>query len=299
MLLLTLIQDDSKEYIIDEIRNARNYFKFKNVTVGISESLENNLHIIKVYCDDENFDEKFHRMFNLYIGTVLFKVVIKEFCKKNISKYLSENFYFLRGEDIKEVKNMIINVFENESNIIEDNMIYYMNRKNEIIDKIVICLEENNEVNIKGFLTFRMKEIAHDLESIIDKIVEKFMIEKEYNEFIKLLKYFVDVQESKIDQVNIMIDKNGDYLVKDELGNDILNNLINELYDSRINSKVSSEDLIISGLITSAPKKIVIHCVENSRNKELIETIKNVFVERVEFCNDCAKCTQLKNNIKI
>ncbi|HAG43520.1 MAG TPA: putative sporulation protein YtxC, partial [Clostridium sp.] len=63
--------------------------------------------------------------------------------------------------------------------------------------------------------------------------------------------------------------------------------------------KVSSEDLIISGLITSAPKKIVIHCVENSRNKELIETIKNVFVERVEFCNDCAKCTQLKNNIKI
>lgn len=299
MLLLTLIQDDSKEYIIDEIRNARNYFKLKNVTVGISESLENNLHIIKVYCDDENFDEKFHRMFNLYIGTVLFKVVIKEFCKKNISKYLSENFYFLRGEDIKEVKNMIIDVFENESNIIDDNMIYYMNRKNEIIDKIVLCLEENNEVNIKGFLTFRMKEIAHDLESIIDKIVEKFMIEKEYNEFIKLLKYFVDVQESKIDQVNIMIDKNGDYLVKDELGNDILNNLINELYDSRINSRVSSEDLIISGLITSAPKKIVIHCVENSRNKELIETIKNVFVERVEFCNDCAKCTQLKNNIKI
>lgn len=299
MLLLTLIQDDSKEYIIDEIRNARNYFKLKNVTVGISESLENNLHIIKVYCDDENFDEKFHRMFYLYIGTVLFKVVIKEFCKKNISKYLSENFYFLRGEDIKEVKNMIIDVFENESNIIDDNMIYYMNRKNEIIDKIVLCLEENNEVNIKGFLTFRMKEIAHDLESIIDKIVEKFMIEKEYNEFIKLLKYFVDVQESKIDQVNIMIDKNGDYLVKDELGNDILNNLINELYDSRINSKVSSEDLIISGLITSAPKKIVIHCVENSRNKELIETIKNVFVERVEFCNDCAKCTQLKNNIKI
>ena len=72
MLLLTLIQDDSKEYIIDEIRNARNYFKLKNATVGISESLENNLHIIKVYCDDENFNENFQKMFNLYIGNVLF-----------------------------------------------------------------------------------------------------------------------------------------------------------------------------------------------------------------------------------
>ncbi|MBS5825526.1 MAG: putative sporulation protein YtxC, partial [Clostridium argentinense] len=193
MLLLTLIQDDSKEYIIDEIRNARNYFKLKNATVGISESLENNLHIIKVYCDDENFNENFQKMFNLYIGNVLFKVVIKEFCKKNVSKYLSDNFYFLRGEDIKEVKNMIIDVFENEDNKIDDNMIYYMNRKNEIIKKIILCLEENNEVNIKGFLTFRMKEMTPDLESIIDKIVEKFMVEKEYNEFIKLLKYFVDV----------------------------------------------------------------------------------------------------------
>ncbi|MDU1347865.1 putative sporulation protein YtxC [Clostridium butanoliproducens] len=299
MLLLTLIQDDSKEYIIDEIRNARNYFKLKNATVGISESLENNLHIIKVYCDDENFNENFQKMFNLYIGNVLFKVVIKEFCKKNVSKYLSDNFYFLRGEDIKEVKNMIIDVFENEDNKIDDNMIYYMNRKNEIIKKIILCLEENNEVNIKGFLTFRMKEMTPDLESIIDKIVEKFMVEKEYNEFIKLLKYFVDVQESKINEVNILIDKDGNYVVRDEFENDILSNLVNELYDSRISSKVSSEDLIISGLITSAPKKIVIHCVENSRNKELIETIKNVFGERVQFCNNCSRCIEYKNNIKI
>lgn len=299
MLLLTLIQDDSKEYIIDEIRNARNYFKSKNATVGISESLENNLHIIKVYCDDDSFNENFHRIFNLYIGNVLFKVVIKEFCKKNVSKYLSENFYFLRGEDIKEVKEMIVDVFEKDDNKVDENTIYYMNRKNEVINKIVLCLEDNNEVNINGFLTFRMKEMAHELESIIDKIVEKFMIEKEYNEFIKLLKYFVDVQESKIDEINILIDKDGNYLVKDQFENDIINNLINELYDSRISSKVSSEDLIISGLITSAPKKITIHCVENSRNKELIETIKNVFGERVQFCNNCSSCTQFKNNIKI
>ena len=46
---------------------------------------------------------------------------------------------------------MIIDVFENEDNKIDDNMIYYMNRKNEIIKKIILCLEENNEVNIKGF----------------------------------------------------------------------------------------------------------------------------------------------------
>ena len=35
-----------------------------------------------------------------------------------------------------------------------------------------------------------MRELREDIEFIIDK-VEKYMVEKEYTEFIKLLKYFV------------------------------------------------------------------------------------------------------------
>ncbi len=32
------------------------------------------------------------------------------------------------------------------------------------------------------------------------------MVDKEYNEFIKLLKYFVEIEESKLDKLNILID---------------------------------------------------------------------------------------------
>ena len=51
-----------------------------------------------------------------------------------------------------------------------------------------------------------MKELRSDIEEIIDKVIEGYMVEKEYKEFIKLLKYFVDIQESKIDLINIVID---------------------------------------------------------------------------------------------
>ena len=106
-------------------------------------------------------------------------------------------------------------------------MVYCINRKNIIMDKITRCIEENNEINISGFLTFRIKELKEDLECIVDKVVEEYMVEKEYNEFIKLLKYFVEIQESKIDEINIIIEKNGDYYLRDEEGNDLAGNMDN------------------------------------------------------------------------
>ena len=54
------------------------------------------------------------------------------------------------------------------------------------------------------------------------------MIEKEYKEFIKLLKYFVDIQESKIEKINIYI-KGGGYVLKDGYGNDVFGDFMKEL----------------------------------------------------------------------
>ena len=44
------------------------------------------------------------------------------------------------------------------------------------------------------------------------------------------------------------------------------------------------EDILISGLITSAPKNINIYGKENCTNKEFLDTIENVFGDKVVFC---------------
>lgn len=299
MLLLTLINDSNKGYVVDEVKNIISYFREKNVTLGISDELENDKQVVKLYCEDGQYNEKSNRLFTLYVANAIYKVVINEYCCLNTGKILTESYPFLKFEDIKNVKTMIEKVLREEDEKVDDFVIYFMNRKNNIVEKIIDCLNENKEVNIEGLITFRMKEFKEDLDNIVEKVVEKYMVEKEYNEFIKLLKYFVEVQESKLEEVNIMIDSNGDYIVKDEFGNDILNNLMDELYETKYTAKVSAEDLIISGLITTSPKKVKIHSVHNCKNKELMETIKNVFEDRVEYCNDCKQCEALSSNIKI
>lgn len=299
MLLLTLINDNNKNFVVDELKDIISHFRNKNVTLGISENLENEKQIINLYCEDEADNNKSIKLFNLYVANVIYKVVINEFCSSNNGKALVESYPFLRVEDMEIVKNMIEKALKDEADKVDEAVIYYMNRKNNIVEKIIECLEENKEINIDGIVTFRMKEFKEDIDSIVEKVIEKYMVEKEYNEFIKLLKYFVDVQESKLEEVHIMIDNNGDYIVKDEFGNDILNNLMDELYETKYTDTVSSEDLIISGLITTSPKKVIIHSVHNCKNKELMDTIKNVFEERVEYCNNCKQCDALKANIKI
>jgi putative sporulation protein YtxC len=299
MLLLTIIQHKFREDVAEEIGKLKEYFKSKNVVIGISESIEEDTHFIKIFCNDLDYNNKLISMFNIYMANILYGIVIDEFYKKEMQNFLEDTYFFLKYEEIVEVTRLGAKALKSEGAILDESMVYCINRKNAIIEKITKCIEEYKEINIKGFITFRMREFREDLESIIDKVVENYMVEKEYNEFIKLLKYFVEIQESKIDEVNIIFNENGDYLIQDNNGEDILSKLTSELSEARYTGTVCIEDMLISGLITNCPKKIVIHCSHNCLNSELLETIKNVFLDRVIFCTSCKMCKHIKSTIKV
>lgn len=283
MLLFTIVYDGEKEDVVESVRHMVDCFKEKKIDIGISESLDDNIHFIKIYCNDINCSEKFINSFNINMANVLYNVAVNEFFKEYITDFLCETYFFLKYDELNEVKDVCLKALRTDSPIVDENSIYYMNRKNSVIEKIVECIKENKEINIKGFITFRMNEIKDEFENIVDRVVEKYMVDKEYNEFIKLLKYFVDIAESKIDEVHIVIDKEGNYNVFNKYGEDIMNSFLNEINNTQASGIINMDDMIISGLITNAPNKIVIHGVEDCINKELIDTIKKVFSERVEF----------------
>ncbi|AWI06890.1 putative sporulation protein YtxC [Clostridium drakei] len=296
MLLLTIVYDNDKEEVIYGINNIKEYFKNKNVIIGISESIESNTHFVKIFCNEE-LNDKQNNMFNVNIANMLYGIVIDEFYKKDMEMFLCDTYFFLRHDEIKEIRENSKKVLSGKDTIIDENSIYYMNKRNVIIDKIVECIVENKEININGFITFRMKELRADLEEIVDKVVEKYMAEKEYNEFIKLLKYFVEIQESKIEEINIIVKNDGKYLIQDREGNDIEKKLFADLGDLTYKENTNMDDMIISMLITNSPEKIVIHCGDNCRNLDLIDTIKKVFTNRVQMCDTCKICEKIKHSL--
>lgn len=299
MLLLTVTYEKESEDITRKLNEIKEYFAERKVIIGMSESLTKKTHFIKVYCDDSDFNEKIVNMFNLLFANILYNIILVEYIDKYLQDYLADTYYYLKYDELNIIKNLSIEAMKCEGALIDENTIYFLNRKNNIIKKIISYLQENIELNIGGYITFRIKDLIPELQEIIDKEIEKYMVEKEYNEFIKLLKYFVEMQESKIDEINIIIEKNGDYTIQDKKGHDIMEILVNDVSELKSNKNINIEDVLISGLITNCPLKIKIHCQENCNNKELIETIKNVFLDRVVFCNSCKICNSRKNEMRI
>lgn len=284
MLLETIVCGNKSDSIINNINSIVCNFEKNNVRMGMSESIDNNIHFVNVICRDEDYNENIENKFYYYLSEVLYKYTATEFCSKKLENKLKSTYFFLGDDEIKDVKHKCIQTMLKDIPV-NDNGIYFINRKNQIIQKINDCIKENHEININGFVTFRTKEIENEFDVIIDKIVENYMVEKEYDEFIKLLKYFVDIQESKIDELNIYVDKYGNYLLKDKYGKDIENKIVEGLCDVKTTGAVSIDDILISGLITLSPKKIIIHSRDNFKNKELIETIEKVFESKVAFCD--------------
>ena len=245
-MLLMKLAYEGEEAFIDNIQEIRELLKSKGIIIGISESIEKNTHFVKIFCDDKDYNEKLQNNIYLYISNLIYKTVFQ----KNI--------------------------------IMDETSVYCLNRINSIVENIKAFLKETGYININGFIRFRMKAMIDTIEEIIDKIVDKYMVEKEYNEFIKLLKYFVDVQECKIEEIDLRILNNGLYEIKNGLGEDVFKEFLNEIKDNADENTINIEDVIISGLITNAPRKIKIFNEVKCNNKEFLRTIKNVFGERVE-----------------
>nr|WP_269205510.1 MULTISPECIES: putative sporulation protein YtxC [Clostridium] len=295
---MTIICDD-KEDIVDGLNEMKRYFEEKNIILGISESMSSRLHFIKIFCSEFELSSKLKNKFSLYIANIIYNIVVKEFYREEMYSYLTDSYFFLKYEEMQEVINRSIEILSNSEKITDEDTIYCMNKKNDIIDKIKECIDENDTINIRGFITFRMKQLRKDFECIVSKVVEKYIAKKEYDEFIKLLKYFVDIQESKIKELNIIIQNDGSYLIQDENKKDMMEDMFKELTGINSTQDVEDDDLIISGLITYCPENIVIYNKENSKNKEMINTIEEVFKGRVKFCEENKKLDKIKNTIKV
>ena len=141
-----------------------------------------------------------------------------------------------------------------------------------------------------GFINFRLKDYIKELEDIIDNAVDDFLIEREYKEFIRLLKYFVEIQESKFNVVHVVMQSDEQYMLLDEKKHLITNECMQDFLYELPETEINHDDLLVSSLITLAPKNIVIHNWEKFKNQKLLDTIKNIFSGKVVLCSGCGIC---------
>ena len=146
---------------------------------------------------------------------------------------------------------------------------------------------DNKSLILDGFVKFRLKDYIRLLDSIVDLSVNKFVIDREYTEFIDLLKVYINSKEYGCDIVHLIY-QNQESILLDEFKNVIQldNDVLNSKYLSDIS--FSSNDFALNSLLTLLPKVIYIHIVDVE--DEFINTLKLIFDNRVFICDDCNMC---------
>ncbi|MDK2918081.1 MAG: hypothetical protein PWQ37_814 [Candidatus Petromonas sp.] len=256
--------------------------KYKSVNFYIDENL--------IPSSEEYINSDFKNVFKHYAAIIVVDYIIDNLEFKIIEKILCNNYSFLKSGERKFILQQLNKFLEKEFYDKNVDVPYKVNRKAKILYKLMNFLSNNDTVNVEGFVHFRLKNYFEDLNDILDRAIEEYMMEKEYREFIRLLKYFVNVQEPKIELLNVVVDKHGKYHLYDKDNKVIEDKYIRELMDDLLDNDLSYDDMLISSLITIAPKKIVIHYASNIKSNEIIETIKNIFEERVYICSSCRIC---------
>lgn len=255
--------------------------------------------------------EKFNNvnLNNLYISTAKFKLY-NNFIIHYSGKDL-DSFYCVFSDIISS---LVIDLYEERilKHIISSNYFYFTNEEqnkildickyylyDEGLDEAIIradsiklsCVEylvNNKFAVLDGFINFRIKDYIKIIDYVVDLAVNKFVIDKEYNEFVDLLKCYINSKNCNVPLVHLIY-QSGETILLDEFKNTITidNTVLNRKYLSDIS--FSSNDYALNTLLTLLPEKIYIHVIDNTQD-EFINTIKLIFDSRVYICNDCNLC---------
>lgn len=264
--------------ILDYLLNQFNMIDLDNVF--ISEHKFKLYKNIIIHYTGEN-----KKIFISNIADALSNTVIEFYEDSILKKLIYSNYFYFT--DIEKQQ-----IFENCKSTLSLDYCDIVFRKNIIYCASLAFLKDNNTFILDGFINFRIKKYIQILDETIDLAVDKLLIDREYKEFINLLKLYVNSKENTCPYVHLIYSK-GESILLDECKNliDIKDNTFSAKYLSDIS--FSSNDYSLNTLLNLIPSKLYIHLIDCFED-EFITTLKLIFEDRVYICNDCPICNIYK-----
>lgn len=257
-------------YLLTEIKNmnlenvyvSKNSFKlYKNVIVHYTGN------------DEKKFVYK--------LSNVLMNCIMKFYEKNMVKRVVNCDFFYFEPKE----KNII---FDNCYELLDENYSdEFQIRKEKIFECLVDYISEHKFFILDGFVNFRLFEYNSLIEECVDTAVNKYIIDKEYKEFIELLRGYIASQKNRTDVIHVIYTKNEPILMDE--GQNIL------VYDNKFeypkylsDITFSSKDYCLNALLNLLPKKIIVHLL--AEEDEFVETLKLIFQKRLMICRECSIC---------
>lgn len=161
----------------------------------------------------------------------------------------------------------------------------------QLSEDVEAVLAQENFLDIDGVVRFRARSYLASIDEALNDVVEQFLTDREYEEFVSMLRFLLDAQPPTGDIAHVYCSDDKVWLTDDcgELLRDT--QVLVAAQQASDDGEVDAEDLAMSILITRSPHRIVIHdTTERAPWPSFSETLERVFLERVQRCEGCAHC---------
>lgn len=262
------------------LQNEFSEFNMLNVSFSCNEfKLYKNIIIHYTGIDTELFYTK--------LATILSYLVIDNFEEAIIKNIIMSNYFYF---DSIEISNIVDLCSEN----LCDDEFSLSNRQLSLFNAFYDYITTHHSIVLTGFINFRLYEYRNLLNNLVDFSVNEFIIEREYLEFISLVRLYVNSQPSNYGIVHIICFDFDTILLNENLETiEINKNALNAKYLSDVT--FSDNDYILNTLLNLLPSKIFLHVKSLSSNSEFVNTLKLIFEDRLQICSDCNICNLYKN----
>lgn len=151
-------------------------------------------------------------------------------------------------------------------------LIRYKRRRALIEEQALDYLKDNSYIILDGFINFRLESYKEELRTLLYDAAEELQAQKEYDEFLNMLRFFISVQSPRENTVYLK-KENGMFSIENKRHRDITHFYSDE--GAFYREDFTPEDIVLGALITIAPRKIII--CDNRENEKIYDTLLNVF----------------------
>ena len=187
------------------------------------------------------------------LATILSFLVIYEFEEDFFIKIINQDYFYFS----KQERDIIL---ENCFNIIIDSNTIMKNKFKTIYTEFLNYLLNNKNLYLSGFINFKIPTYLDILKKVVEDAVNSFILEKEYNEFISLLRLYINSENSLFDTLHIVYSKDFTLILDEDKR--IIDNS-KEAFKAKFLSDISFSvnDYTLNTLLTLLPKKIYVHLI--------------------------------------
>lgn len=136
-------------------------------------------------------------------------------------------------------------------------------------------LKENRELNLEGYLRFRLKDVIEIWSIFIDAAADEMMLMDEFSALTKLLGLFSVVEPPRSGKLIVFLNPDGSCTITNDREADSENSFF------RIDCAAENNEGVISMLMGMSPRSIAIHDLSFGRCEKLRTAIETVFGARI------------------